>query len=841
MLFHALYDVDGPDVYIVQQVFDVDGPVDVGRLRGAAEALVARHAVLRACFPRVTDGQPVQVVVGEVVVPWEVVDLSGLGEARARAELERVAVEDYGRRFDLARAPLVRFTLVRLGEERHCLLLTTHHILLDGWSTPIVARELFALYANGGDVAGLPRVTPYRDFLAWLGRQDDAGAREAWRRELAGLEQGTRLVPGEVVRGGRVPERVVTQASRELTAALGARARGLGVTVNTLLQAAWGLVLGRATGQDDVVFGAIVSGRTPQLPDVEAMVGLFINIVPVRVRVPAARSLAEVVAALQHTRSALDAHHHLGLSDIQREVGIPELFDTMMVFENYPFDGPGRDVAAGLEAGVRVTAALERGRDATHYPLTLVVAPGERLYLRLDYRDDLVAGKDAQALLDRLLRVLAALAEDPGVAVGRVDVTSAEEREVLLGAWNDTVRTHGPVLLAELFEARVAAAPHLPAACFEDVTLSYEEVNRRANRLAHALIERGIGPESTVALALERSPEHVVAILAVLKAGAAHLPLDPAHPRARIRYMLQDARPAVLLAGRATLAALPDDDPTEVLVLDDPATAAHIDAHPDTDPTPDTRTRPLTPASPAYVIYTSGSTGRPKAVQMTGLGVTNMLRWHHDQFGGGPGTRTAQFTAISFDVSVQEILSALLFGKTLVVPDEDTRRDPRRLVAWLDHHRVNELFAPTTVLEALAEAATDTGHTLPALHHIAQAGEALTLTRTLRHFHHHAPGRHLHNHYGPTEAQVLTAHTLPTDPDTWPSSAPLGHPVDNVRVYLLDPGLRPVPPGTPGELYTNTPGLARGYLHQPALTAQRFTADPYGRPGERMYRTGDLG
>ncbi|WP_159056430.1 AMP-binding protein, partial [Streptomyces sp. DSM 15324] len=253
----------------------------------------------------------------------------------------------------------------------------------------------------------------------------------------------------------------------------------------------------------------------------------------------------------------------------------------------------------------------------------------------------------------------------------------------------------------------MAATPDAPAACFGQVTLSYGELNRRANRLAHALIRRGIGPESIVALALERSFDQVVAVLAVLKAGAAHLPLDPGLPRARIGFMLGDARPAVLLTTGRTHASMPDDDPTPVLVLDDPHTLALTGACPHTDPGPQERTGPLTHAHPAYVIYTSGSTGRPKAVQMTGLGVANMLRWHHRQLGGGPGTRTAQFTALSFDVSVQETLSALLFGKTLLIPDEDTRRDPHLFATWLQQHHVNEVFAPTTVLHALAEAATE--------------------------------------------------------------------------------------------------------------------------------------
>ncbi|MFE7404365.1 amino acid adenylation domain-containing protein, partial [Streptomyces sp. NPDC057557] len=394
-------------------------------------------------------------------------------------------------------------------------------------------------------------------------------------------------------------------------------------------------------------------------------------------------------------------------------------------------------------------------------------------------------------------------------------VLAAEERHELLVVRNDTACPAPVVGLPSLFEAWVRATPQAPAVVFEDTALTYHELNRRANRLAHSLIARGAGPEQVVALRLPRSPELVVAVLAVLKTGAAYLPIDPDYPAARIAYMLEDARPAV--------------------VLDDLAAVTPAEEQPEHDPTVAVDTR-----HPAYVIYTSGSTGRPKAVVMPAAGLLNLLAWHHAAIGGEPGTRTAQFTAISFDVSVQETLSALLYGKTLVVPTEEQRRSAELFAHWLDRHGVEELFAPNLVVEALAEAAEEAGLVLPNLRLIAQAGETMRLGGAVRRFQTWRPGRALHNHYGPAETHVITAYSLPADPADCPLPVPIGRPIANCRVYALDSALRPVAPGVTGELYLAGAGLARGYLNRPGLTATRFVANPYGPAGARMYRTGDL-
>ncbi|MEU3535112.1 amino acid adenylation domain-containing protein, partial [Streptomyces murinus] len=831
LLFHSRYEQDGADVYAVQHVFDVRGALDAARLRAAVRALLRRHPNLRAGFRQVDSGQTVQLIPRQVELPWEESDLSSLPAAEAEAELARIAAKEHARRFDLAEPPLLRFSLVRLAAEHHRLIMTTHHILLDGWSTPILVRELTTLYGSHGDAAALPRVTPYRQYLGWLAGQDRTAADAAWREALAGLEQPTLLTPVDPTRAARMPERLTVELDEDRTAALADWARRQGVTMNTVLRAAWGLVLSRHTGQDDVVFGTVVAGRDPQLPGVEAMVGLFINMVPVRVALDPARSLRSTVTRLQEEQTRLTVHHHLGLARIQQLAGTGDLFDTAMVFENYPWDETGELPDTEL----RIAPDLGRGRDATHYPLTLIAAPGRRLYLRLDYRDDLIDRDTAVGLLDRLTRALTIVTADAERPTGRIDLLTDEERATLSAVPDGVPRTAGATLPG-LFEAAADKTPDTPAVVCDGATLTYRELDERANRLAHLLTARGMGPERVVALALPRSADLVIAVLAVLKAGAAYLPLDPEYPHARLTHMVTDARPGLLLTTTATRDHLPAVPGTPVLLLDAADTSADLADRPTHSPV-----IALAPDHPAYVIYTSGSTGRPKGVVMPAGALLNLLEWHHEAVGGAPGTRTAQFTAISFDVSAQEVLSALLFGKTLVIPAEDVRRDAARFAAWLDQHQVEELFAPNLVLEALAEAAVEQGRTLPRLRTVAQAGEALTLSRAVRDFHRSVPGRALYNHYGPTETHVVTAHTLGADPDDWPVSAPIGRPIANSRAYVLGSGLQPVPPGVVGELYIAGAGMARGYLHRPDLTAERFVADPYApEPGARMYRTGDL-
>ncbi|MDP9968765.1 non-ribosomal peptide synthase protein (TIGR01720 family), partial [Variovorax paradoxus] len=418
LLFHALYDQGqtDADAYVVQLAFELNGVLDPAILRAAANALLQRHANLRACFLHQDLNEPVQVIAREVTPPWSEFDLTALDTEAQNAELTRLQEEDRVRPFDPTRAPLLRFVLIRLAPDQARFIFTSHHILLDGWSMPILLRELFSLYASKGDPRTLPPVAPYRNYLGWLKHQDRTAAEHAWQTAFAGLQEPTKLIPTSRASSGR-QEMISFNLPQELTEALGQRVRQHALTLNTLMQGAWGALLGRLTGREDVVFGITVSGRPPELQGIEGMVGLFINTLPLRFQFRSSEPFVQALSRLQDEQSSLIAHQHLGLSDIQRIAGFSSLFDTHFVFENYPFNPNARQASYD---GLKVAPASANGGDTTHYPLSLVVVPGARLQLRVGYRPDLFDRATVERLAARLQRMLAAIAADPAQPIGAI-------------------------------------------------------------------------------------------------------------------------------------------------------------------------------------------------------------------------------------------------------------------------------------------------------------------------------------------------------------------------------------------------------------------------------------
>ncbi|MGW3917047.1 amino acid adenylation domain-containing protein, partial [Streptomyces sp. NPDC005070] len=789
------------DVYHMQFVLHLSGHVDPDRMRAAGQALLERHPNLRSAFLATADGEPVQVVAEHVALPWRHLDLTGRSEAEQNAALDAALAADRADQLDPTRPPLLRLAQLTCGPEQAKVVLTAHHTLFDGWSSPMVITDLVRLYAGTGPLAP---ARSYGDYLAWLTRQDKEASAARWKAELDGFDEPTLVAAGLTSRGeasslGRVEVPLSIDTGRELAR----RAAQLGVTLNTLLQGAWAVLISKLTGQHDVVFGAAVNGRPADVSGSDEMVGLFINSLPTRARCRPATSLGEVITDLQNRQVTLLDHHYYGLADIQRGTGLPALFDTIVVFENYPVDREGI-VAANTSAGFTIDAI--RPFAGSHYPLTLN-SSDPYLRLSLDYQKNLYDHRAAQSIAARLVRVLEQVLEDPSVPVGAVEVLGEEERDLLVRRINDTAHPVAPDTLPAAFEARAARDPDRLALIGEHERLTYAEFNARANRLAHWLIEQGAGPEQLVAVKIPRSVDLMVAIYAVVKAGAAYVPIDTELPQDRVQHVLDSARP--------------------LLVLDE--TLPDVSAHPDTNPE-----RTLSPDNAAYAIFTSGSTGGPKGVPVAHRAIMNRLRWGLAHFDVTPEDRVLLSTTASFDVSVPELFAPLQAGAAVVIARPDGRRDPAYLADLIRcEHVTGADFVPSLLEAFVAEpAAKDcTG-----LRWIEVAGEAF-LPALAQRFTELLPNCTANNLYGPTEAAVeVTAHRYV------PGSGrlPIGTPVWNTQVYVLDAALRPLPAGVTGELYLAGDQLARGYLGQTALTAGRFVACPFGPPGARMYRTGDV-
>ncbi|MFR9755700.1 amino acid adenylation domain-containing protein [Streptomyces sp. TR06-5] len=816
LLFHTVYHERSLDIYTAKLCLDLEGELDAGAMRESVSCLLRRHSNLRAAFRYERLSKPVQLIPREVPLPWQEIDLRDVPEELRAAGLAEHTDAAADRTFDLTRPPLLHFTLIRHGDRRYRLVMAHHHILLDGWSVGRLMTDLFTLYAAGGDGSALPPVTPYRDYLAWLAAQDRDAAEDAWRTVLRGVEEPTRLVSEERLHTPVPPERLLVEVPAELSRDLSETARRHDLTLNTVFQGAWALVLSRLTGRDDVVFGGTVSGRPADIPGVENIVGLFVNTLPVRLRIDHAEPVGDMLARFQRQQAGLMSHQHLNLPDVHALAGVHgELFDTITVTENYPFDEKGFRELADL------TIVDAHGADANHYPLSVAALPGETLRIRFGYRPDVFTAGDVETIGARLVRMLEAVVRGLDRPVGTLDVLAGEERKEILASRNDT-GGEAPRTFPEVFADRASRAPRDPAVVFGDTTLSYAEVDRRANRLAHRLVAAGVGPEQFVALALPRSADLAVAVLAVHKAGAAYLPVDPDYPAERIAYMLDDARPAAVLTTGAVAETLPATDRAPML-LDDAGTAALLADAPD-DRAPDVTT---SVHQPAYLIYTSGSTGRPKGVVVSHHGIAALARTQSERFEVGPGSRVLQFASISFDAAFWELVMGLLTGATLVLAPSERLRPGQPLAELLAEQRITHATIPPAALAVLDRNALPEGMTL------VVAGEATSPELVGR----WSPGRRMINAYGPSETTVCATMSAPLAGETVP---PIGAPITGSRVYLLDAALRPVLPGVPGELYIAGEGLARGYLGRAGLTSERFLANPFEGPGARMYRTGDV-
>lgn len=831
LLFHSLLHPKAGD-YLPQVVLTLRGTLDGARMRAAWQGAVARHAVLRSGFYWERRDQPYQVVYSELSAAWVEQDWHSLSGRQQQARLSHLIECNRAEPFNLQRPPLLRLFWIRLQEDRFHLLWCYHHLVLDGWSAAIVLREVLRDYAGQPAQAG--GAPPFADYVAWLNRRDQTRDWDYWRARLADLPPPPALPQAS----GRLERSAVGRAEAALFeaefSAVSGFVRKHGITLNTLVQAAYALVLRRYGNNGDIVFGTALAGRPPELPGSLGMVGLFINTVPVRVRIDPDQTLLDWLRSLRADAADNEAHQYLPLRELQQHCnnGLA-LFDSLLVFESYPSGAePGDGLLAGT-AGVSLESIAFD--ETTHYPLTLQAAVGATLSLKCRYRSDRFAATDIERLLAHVVTLIRRLSRHPYERVGQIPLLEPEELAPLR-AWQ---ATYAPLsetaTLADLFEAQVAAGPQRTAAIFADRRLSYAELNRRANRLAHRLIERGVGPDRIVALFLERSLNLMVALLAVQKAGAAWLPLDGANPPSRNQAMLADAGPCLLLfdgTGNTGTAAACQALAGNVPLCDIGET---VDAWPDSNPP-----RRNSPANMAYVIFTSGSTGRPKGVINQQAAIVNRLLWMQRYLRVGDTDLILQKTPLGFDVSVWELFLPFCAGAALVLAKPGGHLDSRYLAELIERERVGILhFVPAMLADFLAE--PELAGRCGALREVICSGETLKPELQQR-FHRLLPQTRLHNLYGPTEAAVdVTAWEC--DP-TAAGPVPIGRAIDNLRLHVVDADGYEVPVGVAGRLLIGGIGVARGYINHPELTAERFMPDPFAETatvgGQLLYDTGDL-
>ncbi|MCT7659991.1 non-ribosomal peptide synthetase, partial [Mycobacterium deserti] len=796
LLFHADAVSDAADLYTVQLDIALNGPLDSGRLREAVRTVVSRHPNLVARFSTQFD-QPIQIIERDPDFPWQSLDFDDEHQIGQLCATERAAV------CDPTEQPVFRVALVRTAPERHRFVLTVHHLTVDGWSMPILLGEIVAEYRG----ERLPAAGSYRKYLRWLADRDRDAARTAWSAVLSGLDEPTLVGPPDRLRLGS-RDALSFRLPPETTKAIAELARTHHTTVNTVLQAAWAQVLMTVTGHDDVVFGTTVSGRPAEVAGAESMVGLFINTVPVRARATPATTGAELLRQLADIAHKTLEHQHLPLSEVHRIAGHETLFDTLFVYENYPIDRDRLNSADELSIGaVRI-------HETTHYMLVVQASPGAELGITVDYRADVFDSAMVETLCAQLRKGLAEIAADSARALSSMALLDGVEQARLV-RWGDRRSTARPaaaeVSIPEALAAQVARTPDAPALSFGAESFTYRQFDDASNQLAHMLSRYGVGPGDCVALLFERSAAAIIAMAAVLKTGAAYLPIDPTLPAARVDFMLADAQPVAAITTTHLTDRLNSDIP--IVVVDDPriADCSH--------------TWTAAPAGDdiAYIIYTSGTTGVPKGVAVTHRTVTGLL----DSLTDDPsGQVWSQWHSYAFDVSVWEIWGALLRGSRLVVVPEAAAGSPADLHALLIAEDVDVVNQTPSAAAMLPSDGLDSVT-------LIVAGEVCPTELVDR----WAPGRKMVNAYGPTE----TWYASMSAPLTAGSDvAPIGAPVPGAAFFVLDRWLRPVPAGMVGELYVAGRGLGIGYWRRSTLTAARFVPCPFAGSGSRMYRTGDL-
>jgi amino acid adenylation domain-containing protein len=831
--------IPDPSVYNIPAAVRLQGRLDVEGLRASFDAVLARHEVLRASFQE-EDGSPVQVIPPAVAFDIPLVDYSKFPHEDALRRALSLLQESAATGFDLSKGPLLRASIVKLADQDHVLILTIHHIIYDAWSRGILWRDLSEHYRSWctGKAPDLPDLEiQYTDFSVWQREYLSGEVLEEqlqfWKRHLAGAPASLELHTDrprpalQTFNGtsyGDVVPKPVLDGLKELS-------RREGATLFMTLLAAFNVLLARYSRQEDIVVGSPIAGRNRA--EVENLIGFFVNTLPLRTDLSGNPTFRQLLSRVRDAALGAYAHQELPFEKLveelklSREISHHPVFQVMFTLQNVSQqkpDFPGLSIEP-FHAGKRTTAKFDLLLTASEGPNGLALA--------FEYNTDLFESQTIERMARAFRVLLAAAAENANRPIYELPLMEALDRKQLLVDFNSTKKAYSDeICVHQLVEAQVERTPLAVALSYNDEQLTYAQLNERSNQLAHYFRTVGVGPESAVAVCMERSLDLIVSVLAILKSGAAYVPVDPEYPRDRVAFMLEDSQAALVVTQERLRSEL-DFGEARVLCVD--SAWNEIAVHSRENPANVANTENL-----VYVIYTSGSTGKPKGVCLPHRSLSNLLQWQQENSCAGVGDRTLQFTSLSFDVSFQEIFSTLTTGGTLVLVSESTRRDGRTLLDYLREHAIARLFQPFVALQQLAETADDEQALPTSLREVITAGEQLKITQQIAGFFRRLPNCKLFNHYGPSETHVVTSYELSGNTSTWETLPPIGKPIANTQIYILASNLNPVPLGVSGELYIGGVSLATGYLRRPDLTEQRFVPNPFGNPNERLYKTGDL-
>jgi amino acid adenylation domain-containing protein len=814
MLFHTLLSPQA-GTYVPQVCFTLEGDLNIDTLRQCWQAVLLQHPALRTAFYWEQRDKPFQIVFRQVTLPWEYQDWRNIFPEQHSQQLQNFLQRDRQAGFDLKTPPLMRLALIQRSDTQFYLIWAQHHLLLDGWSAALVINDVFRRYYSG---LGSPSPRPYRDYIAWLDQQDQGAAKAFWQNYLSGFTSSVSFYDRALQTKQFQPNEQRQTLSLEDTAALQSFARQHQLTLNTVVQGAFALLLSRYSSATDVVFGATSSGRPATLKGVESMVGLFINTLPVRVQVNSQVKLVPWLQNIQLQQAEASQYEYSALLDVQEWSDIASgasLFDSILVFENYPVEA-----ASSPDRTLKISEI--RSIEWTSFPITVLVSGSTKLSIGIKYDQAHQTPDEIAQLLKHFCTLLTEMVAQPEQRITDFSILTVSEQQQQLN-WNQTQADYPQTCIHTQFEQQVERSPDAIAVQFEQDSLTYRELNARANQLAHCLRDLGVQPEIPVGVCLERSLWLVISLIAILKAGGTYVPLDPSYPEQRLELVISEVQAPIVLTQSKLSKKIPQ---YRGKIIDLDIDLELIQQQPSSNLTNQTDIE-----NAIYILYTSGSTGVPKGVINTHRGISNRLAWMQQEFQLKAHDRVLQKTPFSFDVSVWEFFWTLLNGACLVVSRPNGHQDTAYLVELIDRAKITTIHFVPSMLQAFLEE-PDLSK-CSSLKRIICSGEALPTA-----LQNHCLERlavDLYNLYGPTEAAI--------DVTSWkchPSqtSVPIGYPIYNTQIYLLDHELRPVPFGVPGELYIGGDGLARGYWNRPDLSAERFIPNPF-TPGHRLYKTGD--